>query len=76
MLMPVAEAWFKKLLKTDNLQALVIYGSPYVLKEFLPDLPPETPYVFSYGQMPQAQAIALEVLFSQSASVNTFTVFI
>ncbi len=76
VLMPVAEAWFKKLLKTHELQALVIYGSPYVLKEFLPDLPPMMPYVFSYGQMPQAQAIALEVLFSSSAPVNTFTVFI
>lgn len=75
-LTPVAEDWFKKLIKNQVLQALVIYGSPYVLKQFLPELPPETPYVFSYGQMPQAQAIALEVLFSQSTPVHTFTLFI
>jgi beta-glucosidase len=60
----LAQQWFQKLLSNENLQALVIYGSPYVLEQFLPDLPLETPYVFSYGQMPQAQAIALEVLFS------------
>lgn len=75
-LTPVAEACFKKLLRTANLQALVIYGSPYVLEQFLPMLPAETPYVFSYGQMPQAQAIALESLFSQNFSIETFTQFI
>jgi beta-glucosidase len=75
-LTPVAHEWFKKLLKTDNLQALVIYGSPYVLEPFLPELPPEIPYVFSYGQIPQAQAIALETLFAQSVSLKTFTEFL
>jgi beta-glucosidase len=72
----VAEDWFKRLLRTDALEALVIYGSPYVLKQFMPDLPPETPHVFSYGQMPKAQAIALEVLFSQVYPVKNFTPFI
>ncbi|WP_414644214.1 hypothetical protein [Allocoleopsis sp.] len=62
-LLPAAEQWFKTLLRNNNLQALIIYGSPYALEQLLPDLPPTTPYVFSYGQMPQAQAIALEVLF-------------
>ena len=75
-LSPVAEDWFKRLLRTDALEALVIYGSPYVLKQFMPDLPPETPHVFSYGQMPKAQAIALEVLFSQVYPVKNFTPFI
>jgi beta-glucosidase len=75
-LTPVAEEWVKQLLRINALQALVIYGSPYVLEQFLPALPPETPYVFSYGQMPQAQAIALEVLFSQRDPVNTSTLFL
>ncbi|MBW4637001.1 MAG: beta-glucosidase [Gloeocapsa sp. UFS-A4-WI-NPMV-4B04] len=57
----VAQDWFKKLLHSGNLQALVVYGSPYVLAQFLP-LPPEVPCVFSYGQMPAAQAIALNTL--------------
>jgi beta-glucosidase len=70
-LTPVAEDWFKRLLKTGDLQAMVIYGSPYVLQQFLPNLPFNTPFVFSYGQMPQAQAIALDVLFSQSIPVNS-----
>ncbi len=75
-LSPVAEEWFKKLLRNNNLQSLIIYGSPYVLEQFLPDLPPDTPYVFSYGQMPQAQAIALEVLFSRCLPINTLTHFL
>lgn len=67
-LIPVAEGLFKKCLKTGELQALVIYGSPYVLKQFLPQLTStETPCVFSYGQMPAAQTIALEVLLGSPA---------
>lgn len=56
-----AQDWFQALVTTGQLQALVIYGSPYVL-ERLP-LPPGLPYVFTYGQMPAAQAIALSTLF-------------
>jgi len=57
-----ARAWFQFLLQSDQLQALVIYGSPYVLDTFLPELPADVPYVFTYGQMPEAQAIALATL--------------
>jgi len=58
-----AQSWFQALVKSGKLQALVIYGSPYVLEQFLPELPPEVPYIFTYGQMPAAQAIALKALF-------------
>lgn len=60
-----AQNWFDHLLKSQQLQALIIYGSPYVLEQFLPLLPSTVPYVFSYGQMQLAQAIALTALFSQ-----------
>ena len=69
----VADALLKKLLKIESLQALVIYGSPYALEQFLPELPSKIPYVFSYGQLPEAQAIALDVLFSNSVPTPTFT---
>ena len=59
----VAQDWLQSLLQSGDLQALVIYGSPYVLSQFLSVLPPEMPCVFSYGQMPTAQAIALKTLF-------------
>ena len=75
-LTPVAEAWVKKLLRTDELQALVVYGSPYALEQLLPALPPKMPYVFSYGQLSEAQAIALEALFSPSLSTHSFSVFL
>ena len=57
----IAQNWLTELLQSGDLQALVLYGSPYVL-EFLPILPPAIPCVFSYGQLPVAQAIALEAL--------------
>ncbi len=57
-----AIAWFEHLAKTGNLQALVVYGSPYILEVLRPQLPPGVPYVFTYGQMPDAQAIALKTL--------------
>jgi hypothetical protein len=34
------------------------------------------PYVFSYGQLSEAQAIALEALFSPSLSTHSFSVFL
>ena len=58
-----AQNWFQKLLTTGELQAVLIYGSPYVLEQFLPHLPPSIPYIFCFGQMPAAQTIALELLF-------------
>ncbi len=60
-----AQDWFDFLIRTDQLQALVIYGSPYALAQFLPQLPAEVPYVFTYGQMPAAQTIALARLFAE-----------
>jgi len=65
-----AQDWFKKLLKTGELQAVLIYGSPYVLEQFLPHLPPSIPYVFCFGQMPAAQSLAIELLFGIDATGN------
>jgi beta-glucosidase len=59
----IAQTWLEFLLDTNQLQALVIYGSPYVLDQFLSLQIAELPYVFTYGQMPAAQAIALTTLF-------------
>lgn len=59
----VAENLVKNLLQTDNLQALVIYGSPYTYQKFLQILPSEVPGIFSYGQMPSAQTTTLKILF-------------
>ncbi|MEQ8381286.1 MAG: glycoside hydrolase family 3 N-terminal domain-containing protein [Coleofasciculus sp. A1-SPW-01] len=72
----VAMNWLQQLLKNQILEALVIYGSPYILEQFRPHLPAQTPYVYSYGQMPEAQAIALKVLFDQIESGYGLTEFI
>lgn len=46
----------------NNVQAVIIYGSPYVYQQIQPLLPKGTPCVFTYGQMKMAQAIALQPL--------------
>ncbi len=58
-----AKDWFKRLLSTGELEAVLIYGSPYVLEQFLPHLPESVPYIFCFGQMPIAQSISMELLF-------------
>ncbi|MGD1897238.1 MAG: glycoside hydrolase family 3 N-terminal domain-containing protein [Phormidesmis sp.] len=52
----------------SNVQAVVIYGSPYVRQQIQPLLPANTPCVFTYGQMKRAQAIALQPLLNPNQS--------
>ncbi|WP_295615047.1 glycoside hydrolase family 3 N-terminal domain-containing protein [Chamaesiphon sp. GL140_3_metabinner_50] len=59
----VAKQLFQQLVANGQLQGLVIYGSPYLMADFAPLLPPEIPCVFCYGQMAAAQSIALGQLF-------------
>lgn len=61
-LVHIARRWLELLRSAGQLQALILYGSPYVWKQFVPLLPSEIPAVFSYGQIPTAQALALEKL--------------
>lgn len=60
----VAHEWFNKLLATGELQALVLYGSPYMKQPFLEVLPPSIPCIYSYGQIPESQSVALKILFN------------
>lgn len=57
-----AQTGLKQLIQQQQLQAVVVYGSPYVLQQIQPLLPPEIPYAFSYGQFAAAQKIALHRL--------------
>ena len=65
-------------LLSSKVEAVAIYGSPYVLQWFKTIMPDDLPWVFSYGQMPQAQAIALTTLlkidsnFTRSQAVGNF----
>ncbi|MGF1513508.1 MAG: glycoside hydrolase family 3 N-terminal domain-containing protein [Elainellaceae cyanobacterium] len=52
------------LVSQSRLQAVVVYGSPYSWRRVRDSLPATLPGVFTYGQMPAAQAIALKVLFA------------
>ncbi len=61
----LAEQLFEILLKTHRLQALIVYGSPYIKERLFASLPPEIPGIFSYGQIPAAQKIALAALFGK-----------
>ncbi|HAE05689.1 glycoside hydrolase family 3 protein [Richelia intracellularis] len=55
--------FLKGVLTNKGLQAFVVYGSPYVWRQFIPLMNVNTPGVFSYGQMPIAQEVALLYLF-------------
>jgi beta-glucosidase len=66
-----AQKVYEKLLQSPSLQGLVIYGSPYVLEWFRGKISPELPWVFSYGQMGESQAIALQSLFGLSETTKS-----
>jgi beta-glucosidase len=55
---------YQQLLAKGQIKGIIIYGSPYVLQWFKKILPEELPWVYSYGQMEQAQAIALNALYN------------
>lgn len=60
--------WLEFLQRSDQLQAVIFYGSPYVAAKFLPTLIETVPSVFTYGQTVEAQALALEALFQVERS--------
>ncbi|WP_121967672.1 glycoside hydrolase family 3 N-terminal domain-containing protein [Leptolyngbya sp. BC1307] len=58
----------------ENVQAIVIYGSPYVWQQIQKLLPTGTPCVFTYGQMKEAQAIALQPLLNPAGPQTAQTI--
>jgi beta-glucosidase len=61
-----AQNIYQQLIEKGQAEGLIIYGSPYVLKWFISLIPADLPWVFTYGQMPQAQAIAVTTLLNFS----------
>lgn len=61
-----AKQFLQGLFQQDCVQAVIVYGSPYVLNWLKPNLPNHVPWIFSYGQMSEASAIALGQLFDLS----------
>ncbi|MGB5969283.1 MAG: glycoside hydrolase family 3 N-terminal domain-containing protein [Spirulinaceae cyanobacterium] len=61
----------KNLLKNNRVLGLGIYGSPYIWQWLEPHLAKDLPWVFSYGQMPLAQKVVLETLFSPLNLANS-----
>ena len=59
-------------LVAEQLVGVVIYGSPYVREWFETIISPSLSWAFSYGQMEQAQAIALQRLFSDDSQSVEF----
>ncbi len=51
--------WITTLVRQQRLAGLVVYGSPYLWDSLRSHLPAELPAVWSPGQMPDAQALAL-----------------
>ncbi|MGI0481261.1 glycoside hydrolase family 3 N-terminal domain-containing protein [Geminocystis sp. CENA526] len=63
-----AKTFYEQLLEFDRVEGMIIYGSPYILEWFLPRIKENTPWVFTYGQMPQAQELTCQRLFNLSTN--------
>jgi beta-glucosidase len=61
------QAIYQELLARGQVTGILIYGSPYVLDWFRTIMSADLPWVFTYGQMEQAQAIALQTLFTEQS---------
>jgi beta-glucosidase len=66
----IAIAWLHRLVELSQLQALIVYGSPYVLEQVRPAIPTLIPYVFTYGQMAEAQTLALNALLGSALNFS------
>jgi hypothetical protein len=66
------QQWLTALLESQTLSALVVYGSPYAWDALMSQLPANVPRIFSYGQMPLAQTIALETLWHLGLTQGDF----
>jgi beta-glucosidase len=66
------KAIYQELLAKKQVTGIVIYGSPYVLDWFKGFMDEDLPLVFTYGQMEQAQAIALQTLFIDESPALEF----
>ncbi len=60
---------YQQLIIQGQIEGIVIYGSPYVLSWFKDFMDSKLPWVFSYGQMDRAQAIALKALYNLNFDV-------
>ncbi|MCS6941669.1 MAG: beta-glucosidase [Geminocystis sp.] len=69
-LTPREEEFYRRLFRQPTFQGLVIYGSPYLCQWFCQHLPPSSPWVFTYGQMPLAQQLAMSCLFHLSGDFD------
>lgn len=72
------QSLYQTYLAAPHLQGLALYGSPYVLDWFrqqIATLRPDLGWVFSHGQMPQAQAIACQTLLGQPWATDSDHVF-
>ncbi len=64
-----AKQIYQRFISSGQAVGIVIYGSPYVMEWFNSIIESDLPWVFSYGQMNQAQAIALAALFRHQSIV-------
>jgi len=66
----LVDAWIDALLEARCLAGVVVYGSPYALEALRPRLG-DVPWGFTFGQMPQAQALVLDAVLATPAAVDT-----
>lgn len=62
--------YFPNLCTKNNLQGIIIYGSPYIYDYFSTEIKPKIPCLFSYGQFNQAQTMMIESLFNLTKTMD------
>ena len=64
------KALLKAFFAQGNVQAVIVYGSPYVLSWLEANRPSDVPWIFTYGQTKESGAIAFQHLFALSQLPN------
>jgi len=65
-----AQKIYREIINSQQLQGVMIYGSPYVMEWFKKYLPEHIPYGFSYGQMSDAQGVVCKKVFQLSTEFD------
>lgn len=58
---------YQQLINQGQVVGIIIFGSPYVMEWFVSLINSDIPWVYSYGQMPLAQEIALSTFFDSNS---------
>ena len=66
-----AKSVYHQMIANKSIVGIIIYGSPYVFDWFKDRISKDLPVIYTYGQMPQAQSVALQKLFKINPNLRS-----